>query len=613
MEATRRFSATAHDTTGYGDVAGDPELRDELADLFGVDAANVVVTVGGSEALHLALTCLTDPGDPVLLPRPGFPGFDQLAHLLGLRTIHYDVGGPLPPGADAALLLVCTPHNPTGVTTAVHAAPRRPGPTVWDVSHTSLTAADRTDIRAALNSTGVAVFSLSKLLRLPGARVGCLLSRDAAVVDAATAVKTHLSMSVDQLAQRLATLVLTQPGLRGELAERRAHIAGLRTVILDAVAASPTLTAFPATGGTHVLVRTRDGTDAWARLRAAGVVGLPGVVFNSTPDTARLCIAQSPDGDRHRRQAAGGAVTGGRRIAAAYALGVAIPAAAVVAVLVAGAGDHAGRSGSAARRPDETGRNLVRYATAGRSSRTSGFGSGPGRMRRNRSAASGRSLTTLVISQVAALRTGVAASASTSASMGTPTGSRPRRIGVMSATRYSRRCQGDTARAANPSSSTRNCPACTAAPITPPSSSTLSQLSNPDAHRRANSAVGATSASRNSMHAASSSSCASPCHSTSAAPRISVSSRVAPFGAARRSAARTAPRSNGMRTPSTGLPGCRAATVPATYSASACSRTPTRIASANTAGSLNASTRSTYRPPTTLPVEETSWPVPRST
>lgn len=290
-----RFTPTVQHTAGYGDVAGDQRLRALLGELFGMPAANVVVTVGGSEALQLALTCVTDHGDAIWLPRPTFPGHDQLAQLLGLRRRHYDVPGPLPERLDAAPLLVCTPHNPTGVTTATNMVDRRPGWTIWDVAHASLTGRDLYAIRGMLTATGIVVFSLSKLLRLPGLRVGCLVTADQALAATAAVVKTHLSMSVDQLAQHVAAQVLADPGTRPELADRARHIAGLRRRIVNAAAASRALTAFPAMDGTHVLLRARDGADAWRRLRGAGVIGLPGTVFNTGADTVRLCVAQPVD------------------------------------------------------------------------------------------------------------------------------------------------------------------------------------------------------------------------------------------------------------------------------------------------------------------------------
>ena len=71
--------------TTYTSNAGLQELRDEIAAYtkrsIGIeyDSANeVVITVGGSEAIDAALRCMLDPGDEVLLPEPAFVSYDAL-------------------------------------------------------------------------------------------------------------------------------------------------------------------------------------------------------------------------------------------------------------------------------------------------------------------------------------------------------------------------------------------------------------------------------------------------------------------------------------------------------------------------------------------------------
>lgn len=293
--ALRRLAVTAADISSYGSVEGEPELRTVLADLFGVSPANVVVTAGGSEALHLALTCVADPGDTVLLPRPAFPGFDELALLGGLRLSHYALPGPVPPARGAVATVVCTPHNPTGVLVRHADVPTAGrGWLIWDVSHTPLTGEEITDLRVDLGDADIVVFSLSKLLRLPGARVGCLVALNTDLIAAIIRAKTHLSMSVSRPSQRLAVQVLTAAGTTAELADRNHILTDQRQQLLAAVDASTAFTADPAASGTHLLMHTNDGTDAWQALRRVGVVGLPGPVFGAPGTAVRLCVAQPP-------------------------------------------------------------------------------------------------------------------------------------------------------------------------------------------------------------------------------------------------------------------------------------------------------------------------------
>ncbi|GEM_PF-5371239 len=296
IDTILRESVTEEDTAAYGPVSGEASLRQALADLFGACADQVIVTAGASEALHLALTCLTDPGDAVHLPRPAFPGYDQLAHLLGLRPLHYEVPGP-PPGATSGVKVrvVCSPHNPSGVLARRGAMNHDLATwTVWDLCHMPLAGTGVDEFRTGMAPNEVVVFSLSKLLRLPGARVGCLVAGSADLIATATTAKTHLSMSTSRLSQHLAARVLTNPSLRKQLAVRHTVLADLRRQLQDAVHASKRLVAVGAQGGTHLLVHANNG-DAWRILKDAGVVGLPGAVFNSPVPCVRLCTAQPAD------------------------------------------------------------------------------------------------------------------------------------------------------------------------------------------------------------------------------------------------------------------------------------------------------------------------------
>ncbi len=76
--------------TRYTSNAGLAELRREIAayqarrfDLHYDFASQIVVTVGGSEGLDLALRCLLNPGDEVIIPVPSFVCYSPLATMAG--------------------------------------------------------------------------------------------------------------------------------------------------------------------------------------------------------------------------------------------------------------------------------------------------------------------------------------------------------------------------------------------------------------------------------------------------------------------------------------------------------------------------------------------------
>ncbi|HKV50796.1 MAG TPA: pyridoxal phosphate-dependent aminotransferase [Gemmatimonadaceae bacterium] len=115
--------------TGYVAPVGIPELRGAIADTVGARgipcaAENVVVTSGAKPLMLYTLLALTEPGDEVLVPDPGFPIYESVARLGGARPVPYVVRT----GADGVaaseiaakigprtkLLVLNAPHNPTG-------------------------------------------------------------------------------------------------------------------------------------------------------------------------------------------------------------------------------------------------------------------------------------------------------------------------------------------------------------------------------------------------------------------------------------------------------------------------------------------------------------------
>ena len=74
--------------TKYTSNAGMTDVRREICrylerrfDLRYAPEDQVVVTVGGSEAIDLAIRCITDPGDEILIPEPSFVCYGPIASL----------------------------------------------------------------------------------------------------------------------------------------------------------------------------------------------------------------------------------------------------------------------------------------------------------------------------------------------------------------------------------------------------------------------------------------------------------------------------------------------------------------------------------------------------
>jgi len=115
----------------YCTVAGIPALREELAGYLDrtrkieVDPKNIVVAPGCKIALFLAMMSIIDPGDEILYPDPGFPGYPSITAGFEGKPVAYElternqfqpdpdeIAAKITPRTKA--ILTCSPNNPTG-------------------------------------------------------------------------------------------------------------------------------------------------------------------------------------------------------------------------------------------------------------------------------------------------------------------------------------------------------------------------------------------------------------------------------------------------------------------------------------------------------------------
>ncbi|SQC71030.1 Putative aminotransferase A [Listeria fleischmannii subsp. fleischmannii] len=82
--------------TNYTNNAGTPELVSAAANYFnekyqlGFTSEEVIVTIGATEAIAIALETILNPGDEVILPDPIYPGYEPLIHLMGAIPVKVD-------------------------------------------------------------------------------------------------------------------------------------------------------------------------------------------------------------------------------------------------------------------------------------------------------------------------------------------------------------------------------------------------------------------------------------------------------------------------------------------------------------------------------------------
>ena len=118
--------------TYYTSNAGTMELRREISrymnrrfDLTYAPEHEIVVTVGGSEAIDMAMRAILEPGDEVIIPTPCFVCYEPLARMTGavpviVETRNEDKFKLTPELLEAAItpktkmLVLAYPNNPTG-------------------------------------------------------------------------------------------------------------------------------------------------------------------------------------------------------------------------------------------------------------------------------------------------------------------------------------------------------------------------------------------------------------------------------------------------------------------------------------------------------------------
>jgi aspartate aminotransferase len=267
LDAYRGFDA---DVVAYSPSEGHDAYREDLAasyaelDLHGqapVRADQIVVTTGGSEALIFAIAAVCDPGDQLLVAEPYYTNYRGMAHILGVGvtalTTHVDQGFRIDPAAVEAALtaqtrafVLTSPGNPTGAVVAredllaiADICRERGIFLIADEVYRDFVYTEDGSLDHAATALGLPDFdehaividSVSKRYSACGARIGCLISRNPAVVAAAIRfAQARLSPpTVDQLAAH-AALSTPRRWLREAITtyrlRRDALIAGLRTI-----------------------------------------------------------------------------------------------------------------------------------------------------------------------------------------------------------------------------------------------------------------------------------------------------------------------------------------------------------------------------------------------
>lgn len=128
LEAVREAEVKV---VSYSNSAGNLSLRQGLVNYYAgvgitLEASDMIVTNGGSEAITIALAACMDPGDEVIIPEPFYANYNGFAEQNGVKVVAVpsDVRNhfALPPIEEfekritprTRAIMVCNPNNPTG-------------------------------------------------------------------------------------------------------------------------------------------------------------------------------------------------------------------------------------------------------------------------------------------------------------------------------------------------------------------------------------------------------------------------------------------------------------------------------------------------------------------
>ncbi len=300
---------------GYTETAGDPRLRAAVADLFGAVAPDeVIVTSGAQEGIFLLVNAVVRPGDHVVAVEPAYQSLHEVARAAGADvetvSLRYEDAWRLDLDRleaalrrDTRLVVVNTPHNPTGshltreeLERLVTMSDARGAVLLCDEVY-RLTELDAPPLPPAadLSAGAVSLGVMSKPFGLAGLRIGWLAVRDRELRRRVSALKDYTTICASAPSELLAIMALRS---RDTLLQRtRAIVAANRAVVqrfIDHHAGA--LEWVPPSAGTVAFPRLLLGEDAdtfAARLaEEEGVLLAPASCFGESGNHVRIGLGR---------------------------------------------------------------------------------------------------------------------------------------------------------------------------------------------------------------------------------------------------------------------------------------------------------------------------------
>ncbi len=210
LEAIRNFS---DDVVAYGPSEGAVSFRNKLVSYYQehdieIDAEDILVTTGASEAIIMALDCITNEGDELIIPEPFYANYETFAAACGVKVVgipsSFESQFSLPniETIEAAItsktraLFICNPNNPSGY---VYSKEELECLGQLAIKHDIFFIVDEVYREFVydghehisvmqlenLSAHAILIDSMSKRYSMCGARIGCLITKNKQVTHAA--------------------------------------------------------------------------------------------------------------------------------------------------------------------------------------------------------------------------------------------------------------------------------------------------------------------------------------------------------------------------------------------------------------------------------------------